>query len=155
MKALQEHGLEFSAVAGTSAGGLCAIIWSTGRVDDGVQAWKSIDHSGFFGRQPEGCLRRLLKIICIAGKLFVSYMRNVEPEGRSQFARDVFFCAKELAKDPVSTMEAEMSTTKTRGAKREYCLERAAAYDRFAEKHSAKSRRLLQEVGRPVQEMGR
>ncbi|MGH9810605.1 MAG: patatin-like phospholipase family protein, partial [Terriglobia bacterium] len=32
MKAFQEHGIDFSAVAGTSAGGLCAIIWSTGQV---------------------------------------------------------------------------------------------------------------------------
>ena len=41
----------------------------------------------------------------------------------------------------------EMSNTQTRRAKREYCLQRAAAYDRFAEKHPT--------MGRPVQKMGR
>ena len=88
MKAFQERGIDFSAVAGTSAGGLCAIIWSTGRVEDGIKAWQEIDHSGFFGRSPDGCLRRLIKVLCIAGKLFVSYIRNVEPEGRPQVGRD-------------------------------------------------------------------
>jgi hypothetical protein len=84
MKAFQEHGVDFAAVAGTSAGGLCAIIWSTGRVDEGIAAWKEIDHSGFFGRSPDGCLRRLIKVLCIAGKLFVSYVKGIEPEGQQQ-----------------------------------------------------------------------
>ena len=83
--------MDFAAVAGTSAGGLCAIIWSTGRVDEGIAAWKGIDHSGFFGCTPDGCLRRLIKILCIAGKLYVSYVKNVEPEGQPQTVRDVVF----------------------------------------------------------------
>lgn len=91
MKAFQEHGIDFAAVAGTSAGGLCAIIWSTGRVDEGIAAWKEIDHSGFFGRSPDGCLRRLIKVLCIAGKLFVGYVKNIEPEGRQQATRDIVF----------------------------------------------------------------
>jgi predicted acylesterase/phospholipase RssA len=91
MKAFQEHGIEFSAVSGTSAGGLCAIIWSTGRLKEGIDAWTEIDHSGFFGRSPDGCLRRMIKVLCIAGKLFVSYLRNLDPEGQPQFGRDIFF----------------------------------------------------------------
>ncbi|WP_314963952.1 patatin-like phospholipase family protein [Bradyrhizobium cosmicum] len=90
MQALKKHGIDFSAVAGTSAGGLCAIIWSTGQVEEGVRIWKEIDDSGFFGRAPDGCLRRLVKILCIIGKLFVSYVKNVEPEGRPQYRRDIF-----------------------------------------------------------------
>jgi predicted acylesterase/phospholipase RssA len=46
MKALQAHGAEFFAVVGTSAGGLCAIIWSTGRIEDGIKVWKEIDRGG-------------------------------------------------------------------------------------------------------------
>ncbi|MET2831158.1 patatin-like phospholipase family protein [Mesorhizobium shangrilense] len=91
MKAFQDREIEFSAVAGTSAGGLCAIIWSTGKVEEGIKAWKEIDHSGFFGRSPDGCLRRLIKVACVAGKLFVSYVKNVDPEGRPQIGRDVVF----------------------------------------------------------------
>jgi hypothetical protein len=91
MRALRDHGIEFSAVAGTSAGALCAIIWSTGRIDEGAELWKKIDHSGFFGRQPEGCGRRLLKVLCVVGKLFASYLKNVEPESRSNFGLEIFF----------------------------------------------------------------
>ena len=54
-------------------------------------AWKDIDHSSFLGRSPDGCLRRLIKVLCIAGKVFISYVNNVDPEGRLQSGRDVFF----------------------------------------------------------------
>jgi hypothetical protein len=36
-------------------------------------------------------------------------------------------------------MEAEMSRTNTSPAKREYCLQRAAAYDRFAKQYPTKA----------------
>jgi hypothetical protein len=78
-------------VAVTSAGALCAIIWSTGRLDDGIKVWKKIDHSGFFGKNPEGCLRRLIKILCVAGKLFAGYVKNIDPEGQPQSQRAIFF----------------------------------------------------------------
>jgi predicted acylesterase/phospholipase RssA len=91
MQAFRDNNIVFSAVSGTSAGGLCAIIFSTGRLDEGVKAWKEIDHGGFFGRRPEGCFRRLIKFLCVMGKLFASYIKNVEPEGRPNNLSDIFF----------------------------------------------------------------
>ena len=91
MKALKERGLEFDAVAGTSAGGLCALIWATDSVAEGEQVWLSIGQRTFFGANPEGCVRRLTKIMLTAGKLFAAFVRGIELEGQPQFMRDAVF----------------------------------------------------------------
>ena len=91
MREFQRLGIEFSAVSGTSAGGLCSVIWSTQKIDEGVELWSDISHATFLGQVPEGCIRRLLKILCIVGKVFLLYVNGTEPEGRPQFRRDVFF----------------------------------------------------------------
>lgn len=93
MKALKDRAIEFDAVAGTSAGALCALIWATDSVAEGERVWLSIGHTAFFGARPDGCLRRLTKTLLTAGKLFAvrSLRRGIELEGQPQFMRDAVF----------------------------------------------------------------
>lgn len=51
LKALRELGLEFGAVAGTSAGALNAAIWSIGDMDAGERLWSSISPASAYERR--------------------------------------------------------------------------------------------------------
>lgn len=89
LKAFKENQIEFVAVAGTSAGALCAIIWSADKVEEGISACLDTTHANFFGAQPEGCLWRYFKIVSIAGRQFYCYFRGIEPQGEPKPRRDI------------------------------------------------------------------
>src|SRR5690349_12215131 len=80
MKAFRDRGITFDAVAGTSAGALCALIWATDSVTEGEQVWMNIGHPTFFGAQPDGCIRRITKMLFIGGKLFAAFIRRIDVE---------------------------------------------------------------------------
>jgi len=42
LRAFRQHGVRFDAVAGTSVGALNAVLWSTGKIDEGKTIWRNI-----------------------------------------------------------------------------------------------------------------
>ena len=91
MKAFKERDVTFDAITGTSAGALCALMWSTDSVAEGERIWLSIGQKAFFGSRPDGCVRRLIKVLLSGGKLFAAFIRGIDLEGQPQFARDGVF----------------------------------------------------------------
>jgi predicted acylesterase/phospholipase RssA len=47
LRAFAERGLTFDAVCGTSVGALNALLWSTGRLNQGHDLWKRLDQKAF------------------------------------------------------------------------------------------------------------
>jgi predicted acylesterase/phospholipase RssA len=48
LKAFKEKGILFSSVSGTSVGALNAVLWASGRLQEGEKLWKEIDYSNVY-----------------------------------------------------------------------------------------------------------